>query len=61
VHHTIHAKVLVSIPVNGTFVVFLKNLCKMVGMLPPNVLDVKVANTESEQKEAASHVSRGLG
>ncbi len=46
----VHAKVLVSIPVNGTFVVFLKNLCKMVGMLPPDVLDAKVVNTESEQE-----------
>jgi hypothetical protein len=46
----VHAKVLVSIPVNGTFVVFLENLCKMVGMLPPDVLDAKVVNTESEQE-----------
>ena len=45
-----HAKVLVSIPVNGTFVVFLENLRKMVGVLPPNVLDAKVVNTESEQE-----------
>ncbi len=43
-----HAKVLVSVPVNGTFVVFLENLCKMVGMLMPNVLDAKVVDTESE-------------
>ncbi len=46
----VHAKVSVSIPVNGTFVVFLENLCKMVGMLPPNVIDAKVVNTESEQE-----------
>jgi hypothetical protein len=46
----VHAKVLVSIPVNGTFVVFLENLCEMVGVLPPNVLDAKVVNTESEQE-----------
>jgi hypothetical protein len=46
----VHAKVSVSIPVNGTFVVFLKNLRKMVGMLLPNVLDAKVVNTESEQE-----------
>ena len=45
-----HAKVLVSISVNGTFVAFLENLCKMVGMLLPNVLDAKVINTESEQE-----------
>ncbi len=45
-----HSKLLVSVPVNGTFVVFLKNLCKMVGMLLPNVLDAKVVNTESERK-----------
>ncbi len=44
-----HAKVSVSVPVNGTFVVFLENLCKMVGVLLSNVLDVKVINTESEQ------------
>jgi hypothetical protein len=43
----VHARVLV-IPVNGTFVVFLENLCKMVGMLPPNVLDAKVVDTKSE-------------
>ncbi len=46
----VHAKVLVSIPVNGKFAVFLKNLCKMVGVLPPNVLDAKVVNIESEQE-----------
>ncbi len=46
----VHAKVLVSIPVNGTFVVFLENLHKMVGVLPPNVLDAKVIGTESEQE-----------
>ncbi len=45
-----HAKVLVSIPVNGTFVVFLENFCKMVGVLLPNVLDAKVVDTESEQE-----------
>ncbi len=46
----VHAKVLVSGQVNGTFVVFLENLCKMVGVLPPDVLDAKVVNTESEQE-----------
>ena len=46
----VHAKVSLSVPVNETFVVFLKNLCKMVGMLPPNILDAKVVNTESEQE-----------
>ncbi len=45
-----HAKVLVSVPVNGTFVVFPENLHKMVGVLPPNVLDAKVVETESEQE-----------
>jgi hypothetical protein len=44
----VHAKVVISIPVNGTFVVFLENLHKMVGVLPPNVLDAKVVDTESE-------------
>jgi hypothetical protein len=29
-------------------VVFVENSCKMFGMLPPNVLDSKVFNTESE-------------
>ncbi len=46
----VHAKVSVSVLVNGTFVVLLENLCKMVGVLPPNVLDTKVVNTESEQE-----------
>jgi hypothetical protein len=46
----VHAEVSVYVPVNGTFVVFLDNLCKMVGMLPSNVLDAKVGNTESEQE-----------
>ncbi len=46
----VHAKVLVSVPVNGTFVVFLENLCEMVGVLPPNLLDAKVVDTESEQE-----------
>ncbi len=46
----VHAKVLVSVPVNGTFVVFLKNLCEKVGVLSPNVLDAKVVKTESEQE-----------
>ncbi len=46
----VDAKVLVSVPVNGTFVVFLENLCKMVGMLPPNVLDAQVIDTEIEQE-----------
>ncbi len=46
----VHAKVLVSVPVNGTFVVFLENLREMVGMLPPNILDAKVLDTESEQE-----------
>ncbi len=46
----VHAKVSVSIPVNGTFVVFLENLCKMVGVLLPYVLDAKVVDTESKQE-----------
>jgi hypothetical protein len=45
-----HAKVLVSAPVNGTFVVFLKNLYEMVGVLLPDVLDAKVVDTEIEQE-----------
>jgi hypothetical protein len=45
-----HAKVLVSILVNKTFVVFFENLCKMVGMLLPGLLDAKVVGTESEQE-----------
>ncbi len=45
-----HAKVSVSVPVNGTFVVFLENLCEMVGVLLPIALDTKVVNTESEQE-----------
>ncbi len=45
-----HAKVLVSIPVNGTFVVFLENFCKLVGVLPPDILDAKVVDTEGEQE-----------
>ncbi len=46
----VHAKVLVSVPVNGAFVAFLKNLCKMVGVLLPNVPDAKVVNTKCEQE-----------
>ncbi len=46
----VHAKVALSVPVNGTSVVFLKNFCKMVYVLPPNVLDAKVVDTESEHK-----------
>jgi hypothetical protein len=46
----VHAKVSVSVPVNGTFVVFLKNLCKMVGVLPPDILYAKAISTESEQE-----------
>jgi hypothetical protein len=45
-----HAKVLVSIPVNGTFVLFLENIRKMVGVLPSDVLYVKAVGTESEQE-----------
>jgi hypothetical protein len=44
----VHAKVSVSVPVNRTYVVFLENLCKMVGMLPFALLDAKVFDTESE-------------
>ncbi len=44
----VHAKAGLSVPVNGTFVVFVENLCKMFGVLLPNVLDAKVVNTESE-------------
>jgi hypothetical protein len=46
----VHAKVLVSVPFNGTVELFLKNLCEMVGLLLPNVLDAKVVDTESEQE-----------
>jgi hypothetical protein len=46
----VHDKVLVFIPVNGTFLVFLENLCKMVGVLLLDVLDAKVDDTESEQE-----------
>jgi hypothetical protein len=44
----VHAKVVLSVPVNGTFVVFVENFCEMFGVLPPNVLDAKVVDTESE-------------
>ncbi len=44
----VHAKVALSVPVNGIFVLFVENICKMVGVLPPDVLDAKVINTESE-------------
>jgi hypothetical protein len=46
----VHAKVAFSVPVIGAFVVSLKNVCKMVGVLPPDVLDAKVVDTESEQE-----------
>ncbi len=46
----VHAKVVFSVPVNETFVVFVKNFCKIVSMLPPDVLDAKVVDTESEQE-----------
>jgi hypothetical protein len=46
----VHAKVLVSTPVNGKFVVFLEDLCKMVGVLPPSIFDAKVVDAESEQE-----------
>ncbi len=46
----VHDKVLVSFPVNGSFVVFLENLHEMVGMPPPNILDAKVVDIESEQE-----------
>ncbi len=44
----VHAKVALSVPVNGTLLVFIEIFCKMFGMLPPNVLDAKVIDTESE-------------
>jgi hypothetical protein len=44
----VHAKVALFVPVNGTFVVFVENFCKMFGMLLSNVVDAKVINTESE-------------
>ncbi len=47
----VHAKVSVSVPVNGTFVVFLRNLRGMVSLLLPVVLDAKVVGTESEQEK----------
>jgi hypothetical protein len=40
-----HAKVLVSVPVN----VFLKNLCNMVGVLPPAVPDANGVNKRGRQ------------
>jgi hypothetical protein len=40
--------VVLSVPVNGTFVVFVENFCQMVGVLPLSVFDAKVINTESE-------------
>ena len=46
----VHAMAAYSVPVNGTFVVFLKIFWKIAGVLPPNVLDAKVINTESEQE-----------
>ncbi len=47
----VHAKVVAfCIPVNRTFLVFLEIFCKMVGVLPPNVLDAKVIDTESDQE-----------
>jgi hypothetical protein len=44
----VHAKVLLSVPVNGTFVVFVENFCEMFGVLPPNIFDAKVVDIESE-------------
>ncbi len=44
----VHAKVALSLPVNGTFLVFVENFCKMFGVLLPGILDAKVVNTESE-------------
>jgi hypothetical protein len=44
----VHAKVALSVPVNGTFVVFVEIFCKMVDVLPPNVLDANVIDTEGE-------------
>ncbi len=44
----VHAKVALSISVNGTFVVFVGNFCKMVSVLQSNIFDAKVVNTESE-------------
>jgi hypothetical protein len=41
----VHAKVVRSVTVDGTFVVFVEIFCKMFGMLPPNVLDAKIVNT----------------
>ncbi len=42
----VHAKVVLSIPVNGKVVVYVENFYKMFGVLLPNVLDAKVVNTE---------------
>ncbi len=44
----IHAKVVHSVLVDGTFVVLVENSCKMFCVLPPNVLDAKVIDTDSE-------------
>ncbi len=44
----VYAKIALSIPVNGTFVVFVENFCKMFGLFLPAILDAKVDNTESD-------------
>jgi hypothetical protein len=44
----VHAKVVLSVPGNGAFVVFVEIFCEMFGVLPPNLLDAKVVDTESE-------------
>ncbi len=43
-----HDKVVLSVPVNGTFAVLVEIFCKMVSVLPPNILDDKVIDIESE-------------
>jgi hypothetical protein len=35
----VHDEEVRSIPVNGTFIVFIENFREMLGMLPPDVLD----------------------
>jgi hypothetical protein len=54
----VYAKVLVPVPVNGLFIVFLENLCKMVGGLPSNVLDVKLSTQRVNNRGCQSCFQR---
>ncbi len=40
----VYVKVAFSVPVNGTFIVLLRNFGKMVGVLPPNIVDANVVD-----------------